>query len=66
MVPDPVAITHANPDSLFSHKRNKTDHVLRALAERADPRLRDVSQHHRDHYSSSLRACARMVAEPST
>ena len=27
----PVAITHANPDSLFPHKRNKTDDVIRAL-----------------------------------
>ncbi|HEY4891974.1 MAG TPA: membrane dipeptidase, partial [Reyranella sp.] len=30
----PVAVTHANPDSLFPHKRNKTDDVLKALAER--------------------------------
>ena len=27
----PVAVTHANPDSLFPHKRNKTDDVLKAL-----------------------------------
>lgn len=27
----PVAVTHANADSLFPHKRNKTDDVLRAL-----------------------------------
>jgi microsomal dipeptidase-like Zn-dependent dipeptidase len=27
----PVAITHANADSLFPHKRNKTDDVIRAL-----------------------------------
>lgn len=27
----PVAITHANPDSLFPHKRNKSDGVLHAL-----------------------------------
>jgi len=27
----PVAISHANADSLFSHKRNKTDDVLHAL-----------------------------------
>ncbi len=27
----PVAITHANPDSLFPHKRNKTDDVIAAL-----------------------------------
>jgi membrane dipeptidase len=29
----PLAITHANPASIFRHKRNKTDDVLRALAE---------------------------------
>jgi microsomal dipeptidase-like Zn-dependent dipeptidase len=27
----PVAITHANPDSVFPHKRNKTDDVIHAL-----------------------------------
>lgn len=27
----PVAITHANPDSVFPHKRNKTDDVIQAL-----------------------------------
>ncbi|HWW74136.1 MAG TPA: dipeptidase, partial [Pyrinomonadaceae bacterium] len=30
----PVAVTHANPDSLFAHKRNKTDDVLKVLAEK--------------------------------
>lgn len=29
----PVAITHANADSLFPHKRNKTDDVIRALVD---------------------------------
>lgn len=29
----PIAVTHANADSLFPHKRNKTDDVLRALKE---------------------------------
>lgn len=29
----PVAITHANADSLFPHKRNKTDPVLKALSQ---------------------------------
>jgi microsomal dipeptidase-like Zn-dependent dipeptidase len=29
----PLAITHANPASIFPHKRNKTDDVLRALRE---------------------------------
>jgi membrane dipeptidase len=27
----PVAVTHANPDSVFAHKRNKTDDVIHAL-----------------------------------
>jgi membrane dipeptidase len=27
----PVAVTHANPDSVFPHKRNKTDDVISAL-----------------------------------
>jgi membrane dipeptidase len=30
----PVAITHANPASVFAHKRNKSDAVIKALAER--------------------------------
>ena len=30
----PVAITHANAASLFAHKRNKSDKVIKALAER--------------------------------
>lgn len=30
----PVAISHANAASLFPHKRNKSDRVLKALAER--------------------------------
>jgi membrane dipeptidase len=30
----PVAITHANPASVYRHARNKSDKVLRALAER--------------------------------
>ena len=29
----PVAITHANADALFPHKRNKSNDVLRALAD---------------------------------
>ena len=28
---EPLAVTHANPDRLFPHKRNKTDEVLKAL-----------------------------------
>ena len=29
----PIAVTHANADSLFAHKRNKTDDVLKALGQ---------------------------------
>jgi membrane dipeptidase len=29
----PVAVTHANPSSLYAHPRNKPDELLRALAE---------------------------------
>lgn len=28
----PIAITHANPSSVFPHKRNKSDEVIKALA----------------------------------
>lgn len=31
--PKPIAITHANPASVFPHKRNRSDDVLRALAQ---------------------------------
>ena len=52
----PVAVTHANPDSLFPHKRNKTDDVLKALAERGGvlgcATYRNITG---DHYCSSLR-----------
>jgi len=30
----PVAITHANPASVFAHKRNKSDAIIKALAEK--------------------------------
>lgn len=59
----PVAVTHANPDSLFAHKRNKTDDVLRALAERGGilgcATYRNITG---DRYSSSLGAWCEMVA----
>ncbi len=59
----PVAITHANPDSLFPHKRNKTDDVLKALAESGGvlgcATYRNIAG---DHYSSSLQAWCEMVA----
>ncbi|QCI68590.1 membrane dipeptidase [Phreatobacter stygius] len=60
----PVAVTHANPDSLFQHKRNKTDDVLKALAERGGvlgcATYRNITG---DHYSSSLRSWCEMVAK---
>lgn len=31
--PKPIAVTHANPSSIFPHKRNRSDDVLKALAE---------------------------------
>ncbi len=30
----PISITHANPTSVFKHKRNKTDAIIKALAEK--------------------------------
>lgn len=30
----PVSITHANPSSVFAHKRNKSDAIIKALAEK--------------------------------
>ena len=32
--PKPIAITHANPASIFPHARNRSDEVIKALAER--------------------------------
>ena len=58
----PVAVTHANPDSLFPHKRNKTDDVLKALAERGGvlgcATYRNITG---DHYCSSLTNWCEMV-----
>jgi microsomal dipeptidase-like Zn-dependent dipeptidase len=31
--PKPIAVTHANPASVFPHKRNRSDDVLRALSQ---------------------------------
>ena len=60
----PVAVTHANPDSLFPHKRNKTDDVLKVLAEKAAylgcATYRNITG---DHYCSSLRNWCEMVAK---
>lgn len=59
----PVAVTHANPDSLFTHKRNKTDDVLKALAGKGGvlgcATYRNITG---DHYSSSLQSWCEMVA----
>jgi len=58
----PVAITHANADSLFSHRRNKTDDVLRALADNGGvigcAAYRNITG---DYYCSTADAWAEMV-----
>ena len=60
----PVAVTHANPDSLFQHKRNKTDDVLKVLAEKGGvlgcATYRNITG---DHYCSSLKNWCEMVAK---
>lgn len=59
----PVAITHANADSLFAHKRNKTDDVLKALADNGGvigcATYRNITG---DYYCSTVKAWAEMVA----
>lgn len=59
----PVAVTHANPDSLFPHKRNKTDDVLRALADKGGvlgcATYRNITG---DEYLSTLAKWCGMVA----
>jgi microsomal dipeptidase-like Zn-dependent dipeptidase len=59
----PVAITHANAKRLFDHKRNKSDAVLKALAERGGvlgcAAYRNIIG---DHYAGSLEAWCEMVA----
>ena len=59
----PVVVTHANADCLFTHKRNKTDDVLRALAEKGGvlgcATYRNITG---DHYCSSIEAWCEMVA----
>lgn len=59
----PVAITHANADSLFQHKRNKTDDVLKALADNGGvigcATYRNITG---DYYCSTVKAWAEMVA----
>lgn len=59
----PVAVTHANPDSLFPHKRNKTDDVLHALRDNGGvigcATYRNITG---DRYCSSVDAWCEMVA----
>lgn len=59
----PIAVTHANADSLFSHKRNKTDDVLRALGETGGvigcAAYRNITG---DDYCKSIEAWCTMVA----
>ncbi|MHB2268198.1 membrane dipeptidase [Aliihoeflea sp. PC F10.4] len=59
----PVSVTHANAASLFAHRRNKSDRLLRALAENGGvigcatyPRLVGAT------YNGSLEAWCTMVA----
>ena len=59
----PIAVTHANADSLFPHKRNKTDDVLRALGQTGGvigcAAYRNITG---DYYCSSIEAWCEMVA----
>lgn len=59
----PVAISHANADSLFKHKRNKTDDVLKALAENGGvigcAAYRNITG---DYYCRSIDTWCEMVA----
>ena len=59
----PVAITHANADSLFPHKRNKTDDVLRALRDNGGvigcATYRNITG---DHYCATVENWCTMVA----
>lgn len=59
----PIAVTHANADSLFPHKRNKTDDVLRALGASGGvigcAAYRNITG---DYYCSTIEAWCEMVA----
>ena len=59
----PIAVTHANADSLFPHKRNKTDDVLRALRDTGGvigcATYRNITG---DHYCKTIENWAEMVA----
>lgn len=58
----PVAITHANADSLFPHKRNKTDDVLLALRDNGGvigcATYRNITG---DHYCATIENWCTMV-----
>lgn len=59
----PIAVTHANADSLFPHKRNKTDDVLRALGETGGvigcAAYRNITG---DYYCKTIETWCEMVA----
>lgn len=59
----PIAVTHANADSLFAHKRNKTDDVLRALGQSGGvigcAAYRNITG---DYYSGPIEHWCEMVA----
>lgn len=59
----PVAITHANPDSLYPHKRNKTDDVLHALRDNGGvigcAAYRNIAG---DYYCKTVRNWCELVA----
>ena len=60
----PVAVTHANADRLFPHKRNKTDDVIRALRDNGGiigcATYRNITG---DEYCASIEAWCRMVMQ---
>lgn len=59
----PIAVTHANADSLFPHKRNKSDKVLHALRDSGGvigcATYRNITG---DHYCKSVENWCEMVA----
>ena len=60
----PVSVTHANPERWRDTARNKSDRVLRALAERGGMLGLSCYPHHlRDGSQTTLEAFCRMAAE---
>lgn len=59
----PIAVTHANADSLFAHKRNKSDDVLRALKDTGGvigcATYRNITG---DHYCKTIENWSEMIA----